>query len=309
MKPWRRSWRATGSFALLSPLTRAVFREIFTELVEDDGTMTLGARPLGDEVCRRLGVERHERRVVRRCVEELLSDGCIVVRDGVASLPGWDRYQAEGATTKTARKRSSAKPLPSSVEPVTDLCGSSADPLTDLCVTSDGSGDEAKSMESFNTTRTEERRGEERRESVSHSHGPRPRRRSSIDCPDPLGEHETVSSAELPWRMWVAAARKRGMRLTDTERSRELRHVEDIERRVLELVPEVAQARGMEPGDAARSLVALAYRRFGELYDAEHTKGSGGQTKLAWRLAFVVARWAELTKDAIPAGAETRGGH
>lgn len=300
MKPWRRSWRATGSFALLSPLARAVFREIFTELVEDDGTMTLGGRPLGDEVCRRLGVERHERRIFRRCVEELLSDGCIVVRDGVAHLPGWERYQADGATTKTARKRSSARPLPSSAEPLTDLCESSDGPLTDLCVTSDGPSDEAKSMESFNTTRTEEKRVEESRESATHSPRARARLGSSIDCPDPLGEHATVSSAELPWRTWLAASRKRGMRPTDADRRREMRHIEDIERRVLELVPDVAKARGMAPGDAARSIVALAYRRFGEAYDAERAPDAMGRTRLEWRLGFVVARWAELTAGAIP---------
>jgi len=303
MKPWRRSWRATGSFALLSPLTRAVFREIFTELVEDDGTMTLGGRPLGDEVCRRLGVERHERRIVRRCVEELLSDGCIVVSHGVASLPGWDRYQAEGATTKTARKRASAKPLSSSAEPLTDLCGSSAEPLTDLCVTSDGSGDEAKSMQSFNTTRTEERRGEERRESATHSPRARARPGSSIDCPDPLGEYDTVSSLELPWRAWLAVSRARGMRPTDADRRRDLTHVESIERRVLELAPEMSEARGWDDhGRAARSIAMGAMRRFGELYDASHAPDFRGKP-LVWRLGFVVARWAELTKDAIPAAA------
>jgi hypothetical protein len=125
---------------------------------------------------------------------------------------------------------------------------------------------------------------------------------SSIDCPDPLGEHETVSSLELPWRTWVAASRKRGMRVTDSDRRRELRHVEDIERRVLELVPDVAEARGMLPGDAARALVALAYREYGRLYDESNAEGFRGKP-LPWRLGFVVARWAELTKDAIPAGA------
>ena len=299
MKPWRRSWRATGSFALLSPLTRAVFREIFTELVEDDGTMTLGGRALGDEVCRRLGVERHERRIVRRCVEELLSDGCIVVRDGVAILPGWDRYQAEGATTKTARKRASAKPL-------TDLCGSSADPLTDLCGSSDGSGDEAKSMESFNTTRTEERRREERRESATHSPRARARPASSIDCPDPLGEYESVSSAELPWRTWLAASRKRGMRPTGADRSAEARHIEALEARILELAPIVAEARGMAVGDAARAVMAKAVREFGKLYDAERAPDAMGKRQLEWRLGWVVSRWPELTAGAIPA-AEVSG--
>lgn len=302
MKPWRRSWRATGSFALLSPLTRAVFREIFTELVEDDGTMTLGGRPLGDEVCRRLGVERHERRIVRRCVEELLSDGCIVVRDGVASLPGWHRYQAEGATTKTARKRSSAEPLPSSAEPLADLCGSSADPLTDLCVTSDGSGDEAKSMKSFNTTRTEKRRGEERRESATHSLRARARPGSSIDCPDPLGEHDTVSSLELPWRAWLAESRKRGMSPTEADRRAEARHLEGFEARILEQSAAMAEARGWTQAEAAAALMRTAAKRYGELYDASRAEGYRGKP-LAWRLGFVVARWSELTKDAIPARA------
>lgn len=125
---------------------------------------------------------------------------------------------------------------------------------------------------------------------------------SSIDCPDPLGEYKSISSAELPWRTWVAASRKRGMRVTDSDRRRELRNVEDIERRVLELVPEIVEARSMEPGDAARSLVALAYREYGRLYDETHAEGYRGKP-LPWRLAFVVARWTELTKDAIPARA------
>lgn len=125
---------------------------------------------------------------------------------------------------------------------------------------------------------------------------------SSIECPDPLGEYETISSAELPWRTWVAASRKRGMRVTDSDRRCELRNIEDIERRVLELVPEIVEARSMEPGDAARSLVALAYREYGRLYDETNAEGYRGKP-LPWRLAFVVARWAELTKDAIPARA------
>ncbi|MEZ4249250.1 MAG: hypothetical protein R3B99_13565 [Polyangiales bacterium] len=87
---------------MLSPLTRGVFREIFTELVDDDGTIPIGGRALGDEVCRRLGVQRHERRIVRRCVEELLADGCIVIADGVATLPGWERFQADETTAREA---------------------------------------------------------------------------------------------------------------------------------------------------------------------------------------------------------------
>lgn len=128
---------------------------------------------------------------------------------------------------------------------------------------------------------------------------PRQRVSSSIDCPDPLGEYDTVSSLELPWRAWLAESRKRGMSPTDADRRAEARHLEGFEARILEQSAAMAEARGWTQAEAASALMRTAAKRYGELYDASHAEGYRG-TPLAWRLAFVVARWAELTKDAIP---------
>lgn len=131
---------------------------------------------------------------------------------------------------------------------------------------------------------------------------PRQRAGSSIDCPDPLGEYDTVSSLELPWRAWLAESRKRGMSPTEADRRAEARHLEGFEARILEQSAVMAEARGWTQAEAAAALMRTAAKRYGELYDASRAEGFRGKP-LAWRLGFVVARWAELTKDAIPARA------
>lgn len=131
---------------------------------------------------------------------------------------------------------------------------------------------------------------------------PRQRAGSSIDCPDPLGEYDTVSSLELPWRAWLAESRKRGMSPTEADRRAEARHLDGFEARILEQSAAMAEARGWTQAEAAAALMRTAAKRYGELYDASRAEGYRGKP-LAWRLGFVVARWAELTKDAIPARA------
>lgn len=131
---------------------------------------------------------------------------------------------------------------------------------------------------------------------------PRATRGSSIDCPDPLGEYDTVSSLELPWRAWLAESRKRGMSPTEADRRAEARHLEGFEARILEQSAAMAEARGWTQAEAAAALMRTAAKRYGELYDASRAEGFRGKP-LAWRLGFVVARWSELTKDAIPARA------
>ncbi|MCA9613498.1 MAG: hypothetical protein KC586_12150 [Myxococcales bacterium] len=115
-----------------------------------------------------------------------------------------------------------------------------------------------------------------------------------------------MSSEELPWRAWLAVSRGRGITPTNADRRRDLHHVQDLERRVLELAPLMAEARGIELGTAATSLTLRAMRQFGELFDAERAPGAFGRPKLEWRLGWVVSRWAELTQGALPAKATPR---
>ena len=109
-----------------------------------------------------------------------------------------------------------------------------------------------------------------------------------------------MSSEELPWRAWLAVGRRRGIVPTNADRRRDLHHVQDLERRVLELAPQVAEARGIELGVAAKLIVLTAMNRFGEDFDAERAPNAFGRPKLEWRLGFAVARWAELTQGLIP---------
>jgi hypothetical protein len=94
--------------------------------------------------------------------------------------------------------------------------------------------------------------------------------------------------------------RRRGIVPTNADRRRDLHHVQDLERRVLELAPQVAEARGIELGAAAKLIVLTAMNRFGEDFDAERAPNAFGRPKLEWRLGFAVARWAELTQGLIP---------
>jgi hypothetical protein len=304
MKPWRRSWRSAGSFRMLSIGARGLFREMMTELADDDGVIDCGAREPAEAVCFALGATRSDRQHCRKWLAELLADGCVVRNGSLLTLPGWHRYQAEQATTRSVK--ASKKPQPSD-----DLPTGKRQAIDEQVQPSDRQVQPSdrlsapKGAESL--TQECQRRGEERRgeESATHSLRGRVRPCSSIDCPDPLGEYDTVSSLELPWRAWLAVSRARGMRPTDADRRRDMTHVESIERRVLELAPEMSEARGWDDhGRAARSIAMGAMRRFGELYDASHAPDFRGKP-LAWRLGFVVARWAELTKDAIPAARAT----
>lgn len=92
------------------------------------------------------------------------------------------------------------------------------------------------------------------------------------------------------------------MRPTDADRRAESKHLESFEARILEMSEAMSQARGIDRGVAASSLVVAAFKRYGELYDASRADGARGQP-LAWRIGYAVARWVELTKDAIPARA------
>lgn len=285
---------------MLSIGARGLFREMMTELADDDGVIDCGAREPAEAVCFALGATRSDRQHCRKWLAELLADGC-VVRDGsLLTLPGWHRYQAEQATTrsvKASRKSQPSADLPTGKRQAND---EQVQPPDEQVQPPDRLS-APKGAESL--PQECQRRGEERRGEESPTDSPRQRfRGSSIDCPDPLRKYPTVSSLELPWRAWVAEAQKRGMHLTDAERRGEMRHVEDIEQRVLELSVPMAEARGWDQGKAAHALVVAAFKRYGELYDASHAEGYRGKP-LAWRLGFVVSRWAELTKDAIPARA------
>lgn len=284
---------------MLSIGARGLFREMMTELADDDGVIDCGARDPHEAVCFALGATRSDRQQVRKWLSELLADGCIV-RDGAClRLPGWHRYQAEQATTRSVKASKKTRPsdhLPTAFEqPSDDLL----QPSSNLMQPSDNLLP-PKGAESL--TRDCQKRREEKRGEESATHSPRARARpgSSIDCPDPLGEYDTISSLELPWRAWLAESRKRGMSPTEADRRAEVRHLEGFEARILEQSAAMAEARGWTQAEAAAALMRTAAKRYGELYDASRAEGYRGKP-LAWRLGFVVARWSELTKDAIPA--------
>jgi hypothetical protein len=287
---------------MLSIGARGLFREMMTELADDDGVIDCGPREPHEAVCFALGATRSDRQQVRKWLAELLADGC-VVRDGHSlRLPNWHAYQADQATPRSVK--ASKKLQPSSNLPTTFAQASATfeQPSDNLLQPSDNLSSH-KGAESL--TRECQNRGEESR--IEETHTPLSRGRvrlgSSIDCPDPLGEHETVSSAELPWRAWLAVSRARGMSPTDADRRRDLRHVEDVERRILELAPLMAESRGLEVGVAAEALTMTAMKRFGAAFDAERAPDARGRRELQWRLGWVVSRWAELTKGAIPGAA------
>lgn len=284
---------------MLSIGARGLFREMMTELADDDGAIDCGAREPHEAVCFALGATRSDRQQVRRWLAELLADGC-VVRDGcVLRLPNWHAYQADQATprsVKASKKRRPSDDLPTTFEQPSATFGQPSD---DLLQSSDNllppKGAESLTRECQN--RIEESRIEETHTPITRG---RARAGSSIDCPDPLGEHPSVSSAELPWRAWLAVSRARGISPTASDRRRDYQHIEDIERRILELAPVMAERRGIDVGAAAKSLTMTALKRFGEAFDAERAPDARGKRELQWRLGWVVSRWAELTAGAVP---------
>lgn len=306
---WRKLWiEERGSFAQLPLRARSLFRELLI-LANDEGVIDCGQREPWQAVCWALGADRSDRRLVREVLPMLLEDGCLAVLDGDLVFPGWARFQADGQPPSSRRGRASKQPTPRSepttIEQRTDHDRAPTEHRTnhDGAPTEPRSSNESRANTSKSHTRKrqdKEEEEEEERESATHSQRARGRPSSSIDCPDPLGEFETVSSEELPWRAWLAVGRRRGIVPTNADRRRDLHHVQDLERRVLELAPQVAEARGIELGVAAKLIVLTAMNRFGEDFDAERAPNAFGRPKLEWRLGFAVVRWAELTQGLIP---------
>lgn len=89
--------REEGSFAQLPLVTRAIAAEIL-KLTNDDGVISVGDRAPWEAVCFALGATRGDRRVVKRAMEELLSDGYVIHDGQTLTVPNFPRFQ--GATTE-----------------------------------------------------------------------------------------------------------------------------------------------------------------------------------------------------------------
>lgn len=197
MKPWRRSWRATGSFRMLSIGARGLFREMMTELADDDGVIDCGHRSPHEAVCFALGATRSDRQMVLKWLVELLKDGCVVSDGTVLRLPNWHAYQADQATprsVKAAKKRQTSDRQATDIEQPSDVHPTDIRPTFDAVeqpsdVHSQPSDNLLPPKCAESLTRACQKRGEERRREES-------RREHATHA---AGAREEVTPARL-WR-------------------------------------------------------------------------------------------------------------
>jgi hypothetical protein len=112
----------------------------------------------------------------------------------------------------------------------------------------------------------------------------------------------TCSSEEYPWQAFRAEGGKLGMVVPPHPTWKDRQHAAEIERAALYGARLAQERTGRDEADAFARLVTLALREYAK-------RRADDAARHPWKLGFIASAWAELTKDAIPAGAEMRGGH